>query len=188
MIGHLEGAVQLLDPGTVVISNGGVGYLVSISLRAFQSLSASPTAALWIHTRLRDDTIELYGFPERGELAAFESLIGVAGVGPRTALAVLSALTPAELADAVQGADTGLLQKTPGVGRKTAQRIVLELAGKLEEAAAGASDHRGDAVSALVNLGYPQRQATKVVDQVLLREPGAELGELLRLALQRLTR
>jgi Holliday junction DNA helicase RuvA len=188
MIGHLEGAVQLLDPGIIVVDVGGVGYLVSISLRTFQQLSISNRAELWIHTRLRDDTIELYGFPEREELAAFESLIGVAGVGPRTALAVMSALTPVELAEAVQGADTGRLQKTPGVGKKTAQRIVLELAGRLEEVVAGGSDHRGDAISALVNLGYPQRQATKVVDQVLMRVPDEELGELLRLALQRLTR
>jgi Holliday junction DNA helicase RuvA len=188
MIGRLEGALELVDPGTVVITTGGVGYRVSISLRAFQQLSGADRAALWIHTRLRDDTIELFGFPERAELAAFERLIGVAGVGPRTALAVLSALNPGELAEAVQSGDTGRLQKSPGVGQKTAQRIVLELAGRLEEVAPGAGDRRTDAISALVNLGYSQRDARQVVDQVLSDRSGGDLKDLLRLALQRLTR
>ena len=117
MIGRLEGGLQLVNPGTVIVSTGGVGYLVSISLRAFQQLTGRDHAQLWVHTRVRDDTIELFGFPERAELEAFERLIGIAGVGPRTALAVLSAVTPAELADAVQSGDTDRLQKTPGVGQ-----------------------------------------------------------------------
>jgi Holliday junction DNA helicase RuvA len=188
MIGRLEGALQLVDPGTVIVSSGGVGYLVSISLRAFHELAGSDRAALWIHTRVRDETIELYGFPERAELAAFERLIAVAGVGPRTALAVLSALTPAELAQAVHVGDAPRLQKTPGVGQKTAQRIVLELAGRLEEIAVGEGDNRGDAISALVNLGYRERDARRAVDEVLADGAGADLSEVLRLALQRLTR
>jgi Holliday junction DNA helicase RuvA len=188
MIGRLEGKLRLVDPGTVIVEAGGVGYLVSITLRAFQQLSGSERAVLWTLTRVRDDTIELFGFPERPELDAFERLIGVAGVGPRTALAVLSALTPPELAAAVESSDTDRLQKSPGVGRKTAQRIVLELAGKLGETAAAGADIRGDAVSALVNLGYPRRDALKVVDRVMADATIGDLGDLLRLALQRLTR
>jgi len=188
MIGRLEGGLQLVNPGTIIISAGGVGYLVSISLRAFQQLSGSEQAGLWVHTRVRDDTIELFGFPERIELEVFERLIAVAGVGPRTALAVLSALTPVELAEAVQAGDTSRLQKTPGVGQKTAQRIVLELAGRLEEISAGIADHRGDAISALVNLGYHQRDARRAVDQVLADGAGTDIREVLRLALQQLTR
>jgi Holliday junction DNA helicase RuvA len=188
VIGRLDGNLQLIDPGTVIVDAGGVGYLVSITLRAFQQLSASDRAVLWILTRVRDDTIELYGFPERAELDAFERLIGVAGVGPRTALAVLSALTPPELAEAVESADTLRLQKTPGVGRKTAQRIVLELAGKLAEVASAGADIRGDAISALINLGYNQRDALRAVDRVLADEPVSDLGDLLRLALRCLTR
>ncbi len=188
MIGHLEGTLHLVDPGAIIVSVGGVGYRVSISLRAFQQLSGVERTALWIHTRVRDDTIELYGFPERAELAAFQRLIGVAGVGPRTALAVLSALTPGDLARAIQGGDIARLQKTPGVGPKTARRIVLELAGRLDEVAEGPGDHRSDAISALVNLGYSERDAGRVVDHVLADGAGDELSELLRLALQRLTR
>jgi Holliday junction DNA helicase RuvA len=188
MIGRLEGHLQLVDPGTVLVSAGGVGYLVSITLRAFQQLSGRDRTALWIRTRLKDDAIELYGFPEPTELEAFDRLIAVAGVGPRTALAVLSALTTAELADAVESSDVARLQKTPGVGKKTAQRIVLELKGRLDEISAGGADQRADAVSALVNLGYPQRDARRAVDTVLGDGPEQDITEVLRLALQRLTR
>jgi Holliday junction DNA helicase RuvA len=188
MIGRLEGRLELVDPGTVIVDAGGVGYLVSITLRAFQQLSGHHQTTLWIHTQVKDDAIDLYGFPEQAELDAFRRLIGVAGVGPRTALAVLSSLTPGELAAAVESGDALLLQKTPGVGKKTAQRIVLELRGRLEEAAPGAGDLRSDAVSALVNLGYPARNAQKAVDSVLLEGPDEDITEVLRLSLQRLTR
>jgi hypothetical protein len=97
MIGRLEGRLHRVDPGTVVIDVGGVGYLVSTTLRAFQALAGRADAALWIHTQVRDDAIVLFGFPDREELEAFSKLIAVAGVGPRTALAVLSALTADEL-------------------------------------------------------------------------------------------
>ena len=188
MIGRLEGRLQLVDPGTVLVDAGGVGYLVSITLRAFQQLSGRDRTALWVRTRLKDDAIELYGFPERAELDAFDRLISVAGVGPRTAMAVLSGLTTAELAEAVDGSDVARLQKTPGVGKKTAQRIVLELKGQLDELAVGAGDQRADAVSALVNLGYPQREARRAVDAVLDDAAEQDIAEVLRLALQRLTR
>ena len=102
MIGRLEGRLHRVDPGKVLIDAGGVGYLVSTTLRAFQELGDDATAVLWIHTQVRDDAIVLFGFPDQEELEAFEKLLAVAGVGPRTALAVLSALPPAELADAVQ--------------------------------------------------------------------------------------
>jgi Holliday junction DNA helicase RuvA len=189
MIGRLEGRLQLVDPGTVLVEAGGVGYLVSITLRAFQQLSGRDRTALWVRTRLKDDAIELYGFPERAELDAFDRLISVAGVGPRTAMAVLSGLTTAELAEAVDSSDVARLQKTPGVGKKTAQRIVLELKGRLDEVVVGAGgDQRGDAVSALINLGYPQREARRAVDAVLDDAAEQEIAEILRLALQRLTR
>jgi Holliday junction DNA helicase RuvA len=188
MIGHLEGRLQQVDPGKIVIETGGVGYLVSISLRAFQELVGHERAALWILTRVRDDTIELFGFPERAELDAFESLIGVAGVGPRTALAVLSSLNPGELAEAIEMGDVDRLQKTPGVGKKTAQRIVLELRGRLAEAELGSGDHRTDAISALTNLGYSERDARRAVDAVFGEAGADDITEVLRLALQRLTR
>lgn len=188
MIGRLEGRLHRVDPGTVVIDVGGVGYLVSTTLRAFQALAGRADAVLWIHTQVRDDAIVLFGFPDREELEAFSKLIAVAGVGPRTALAVLSALTADELAEAVQTGDLVRLQRTPGVGRKTAERLLLELKDRLTSAAPGVDDRRGDAVSALVNLGYSQRDAVKTVDAVWSEAADGDLGELLRLALKKLTR
>ncbi len=188
MIGRLEGRLHQVRPGQVIVDAGGVGYLVSTTLRAFQELAQTKDCVtLWIHTQVRSEAIALFGFIERAELAAFERLIAVAGVGPRTALAVLSALTPAELREAIESDNVALLQRTPGVGRKTAERILLEVKGKLAGAAASAPDLRGDAISALVNLGYGQREAQRAVAQVL-GDGTQDLGDLLRLALQKLTR
>jgi Holliday junction DNA helicase RuvA len=188
MIGRLEGRLHRVDPGTVLINVGGVGYLVSTTLRAFQALAGRDQAALWIHTQVRDDAIDLYGFPDRDELQAFSKLLAVAGVGPRTALAVLSGLTAAELAETVEASDLARLQRTPGVGRKTAERILLELKDRLVAATPGRGDLRGDAASALVNLGYSQRDALRAVDAVRSEAADGDLGDLLRLALQKLTR
>lgn len=188
MIGRLEGRLHRVDPSTVLIDVGGVGYLVSTTLRAFQELTNRESAALWIHTQVRDDAIVLFGFPDRLELEAFLKLIAVAGVGPRTALGVLSALTADELAEAIQAADLALLQRSPGVGRKTAERILLELKDKMEITLEGRGDLRGDAVSALVNLGYSPRDAQRTVDAVWSDASEDDLGDLLRSALQKLTR
>ena len=188
MIGRLEGRLHRVDPGMVLIDVGGVGYLVSTTLRAFQALAGKDEATLWVHTQVRDDAIVLFGFPERDELEAFSKLIAVAGVGPRTALGVLSALTADELAEAVENGDLARLQRSPGVGRKTAERIVLELKDRLAATAPGPGDRKGDAVSALVNLGYSQRDAVRAVDGVWANAADDDLGELLRLALQSLTR
>lgn len=188
MIARLEGRLHQLSPGQVVVDVGGVGYLVSTTLRAFQALARQDSAALWIHTQVRDDAIVLFGFPEPAELEAFEKLIAVAGVGPRTGLAVLSAFAPEELAAVVDEGNSALLQRAPGVGKKTADRIVLELRGRLGEAPRPAGTAEGDAVSALVNLGYSQREAQKAVTRVLGENRGADIGEVLRLALQSLTR
>jgi len=188
MIGRLEGRILEVDPGRVIVDVGGVGYLVSTTLRTVPELAGSERAALLIHTQVKDDGIDLYGFPTSGELEAFQRLIGVAGVGPRIALAVLSSLAPDELASVVSTGDLARLTMTPGVGKKTAERIMLELKGKLTPSAAVGGDLRGDAASALVNLGYKQAQAMQAVEAVLADNPAGDVGEVLRLALQRLTR
>ena len=189
MIGRLEGLLVQLSPGTVLIDAGGVGYLVSTTLRAFETLADRERASLWIHTRAKEDALVLYGFPDRTELAAFERLIAVAGVGPRTALAVLSGLSAGELAEAVEAGNFSLLQRIPGVGRKTAERIVLELKGRLDGIPGGgaAADPARDAVSALVNLGYSEREARRAVDRVRDNPAATDLGGAIRLALQVLT-
>jgi len=188
MIGRLEGRIHQIDPGRVIVDVGGVGYLVSTTLRAVAELADGESAVLLIHTRVKDDAIELYGFSGPDELEAFERLIAVAGVGPRIALAVLSSLAPDELASVVVTGDLARLTMTPGVGKKTAQRILLELKGKLSVTATAGGDLRGDAASALVNLGYRQAQAMQAVEAVMAETSGEDVGDVLRLALQHLTK
>jgi len=190
MIGRLEGRLHQLEPGIFLVDVGGVGYLVHTPLRGVDTLDPDQRGAFWIHTVVRDDAIILYGFPERPDLEAFRRLIAVAGVGPKTALAVLSGLNVDELSEAVELGDARRLQRAPGVGKKTADRIILELKGRLGNAqAAGLSpdDPVADAISALVNLGYSEREAGRAVRDARLQGPNSELGELLRLALQILT-
>ncbi len=188
MIGRLEGRLHRIDPGTVLVDTGGVAYRVAITLRTYQELADEDAAALWVHTQVRDDAIDLFGFSDRRDLEAFERLIAVAGVGPRTALGVLSGLTADELVRAVDSGDAARIQQIPGIGRKTADRIILELKDKLVAATSITGDRRGDAVSALVNLGYAQRDAARAVDTVWPEAQDDELGELLRRALQHLVR
>ena len=189
MIGRLEGCLQQLDPGTVLIDAGGVGYLVSTTLRSWETLGAAGQASLWIHTNVRDDAIVLFGFPDRNELGAFERLIGISGVGPRIALAVLSGMSPGQLSEAVETGDFPRIQRTPGVGRKTAERIVLELKGRLDHlgGAVNEGDPVSDAVSALVNLGYSERDALRAVNAARVLPEVGDLGSLIRQALQILT-
>ena len=143
---------------------------------------------LWISTQVRADAIVLYGFPDREELEAFQKLIAVAGVGPRTALGVLSGLSADELVQAVEEGDRARLQRSPGVGRKTAERIILELKDRLSATSQSPDHRRSDAVSALVNLGYSQRDAEQTVGAVWSDAGSEDLGEVLRLALKKLTR
>jgi len=189
VIGRLEGCLQQLDPGTVLIDTGGVGYLVSTTLRSWEAFGTDDHASLWIHTNVRDDAIVLFGFPDRNELGAFERLIGISGVGPRIALAVLSGMSPGQLAEAVEKGDFPRIQRTPGVGRKTAERIVLELKGRLDHVGGGIDegDPALDAISALVNLGYSERDASRAVNAARPLPEVGDLGSLIRQALQILT-
>ena len=189
MIGHLEGRVLELQPGLVVLEAGGVGYEVHIPISAHPFLSGRERATLHVHTHVREDQLTLFGFPSRRDRDVFRMLLGVSGVGPRTALALLSGLTPDDIGAAVEGEQWRRLAAVPGIGRRTAERLIVELKGKLAAGtrAAGATA-RGDAVSALVNLGYPARTAEEAVGELLRSEPGLELGELLRRALQTLVR
>ncbi len=188
MIGRLEGRPCDVQPGQVILDVHGVGYRVATTLAAFDRLLSAEQVVLLLHTVVKADAINLYGFFEPAELEAFERLIGVAGVGPRTALAVLSALSPADLAATIDAGNVSSLQRTPGVGRKTAERIILELKGQLALAGAMEGDLSIDVVSALVNLGYNEREAIKAVGAACAEGAGEDLAATLRMALQKLTR
>ena len=194
MIGRLTGRLAEKNPDQVVLDVGGVGYLVHIPLSTFYDLPETESpASLWIHTHVREDTLALYGFLTERERALFLMLLSVAGIGPRVALTVLSGIPPAELVTALQGQDVRRLIAIPGVGKKTAERMVLELAEKSSKfaaepgAAAPAAISFDDVVSALVNLGYRKAEAERAVDTIARTGAPAEFGEYLKQALKRLT-
>ncbi|HEX7085331.1 MAG TPA: Holliday junction branch migration protein RuvA [Vicinamibacterales bacterium] len=194
MIARLRGTVLEKAPTRVVLDVGGVGYEVHVPLSSFGGVGEPGTVlTLHVHTHVRDDAILLFGFSTALELSLFERLITVSGIGPRVALAVLSGLPPSELVEAIASADLARLTAIPGVGKKTAERIVLELKDRIAafSAAAPAADAGGpreDLVSALVNLGYHRAAAEKAVNQALASVPDGGFEGALRHALRSLTR
>ena len=194
MIGRLVGRLASKATDHVIVDVAGVGYLVQIPLSTFYELpeAESPTS-LWIHTYVREDALALYGFLTERERSLFLMLIGVAGIGPRVALTVLSGIPPAELVQALRHADVRRLMAVPGVGKKTAERMVLELAEKASKIAGEPGAPRpaavssDDVVSALVNLGYRKGDAERAVDGIGRAGAPAEFGEYLKLALKKLT-
>lgn len=191
MIGWLKGTVRFSDLCCVVVDVGGVGYRVLAPVGDLSRMPAGAAAELFVHTHVREDAIVLYGFLAADGLELFEELLAVSGVGPRTALALLSGMEAADLVRAIAEADEARLTKIPGVGKKTAARIVLELKDKLAKrtlgmlgrgASGGALD---DLRSALANLGYRAPQIDRAVQRVkLLVDEGQGLSELVREALK----
>ena len=194
MIGRLTGRLAAKAPDHVLLEVGGVGYLVHIPLSTFYDLPEQESpASLWIHTHVREDALALFGFLTEREKALFLLLLGVTGIGPRVALTVLSGMPPAELVEALRSKDARKLVAVPGVGKKTADRMVLELGDKVAnlapetapgETAAVAAD---DVVSALVNLGYRRSEAERAVDAISRIGPPKDFGDFLKEALKRLT-
>jgi Holliday junction DNA helicase RuvA len=174
VIAHLRGRISDKQPNRIVVDVNGVGYAVFVPLSTFYGLGDSGSdIALRIHTHVREDALLLYGFATLLEQELFERLIGISGIGPKVALAVLSGIEPLELVRAVERGDVARLTSIPGVGKKTSERIVLELKDRLPRvhvpAAADAPDQapsvlRDDVLSALVNLGYHRPLAEKAVE------------------------
>ena len=171
MIAHLRGRLLAKHPNQAIVETGGVGYDVTISVPTFSDLpSLGAEIALHIHTHVREDAIALYGFLRLSEKALFEKLITVSGIGPTLAIKILSGMAADEMVGAIRGNDIDRLTRIPGIGRKTAERMVLELRDKLPEAgpplapaAPAMSATEEDVLSALVNLGYQRAAAEKAV-------------------------
>ena len=196
MIAYLEGPIQSLTTDRVVVMAGGVGYLVHIPLSTYYRLEGTEIALLQIYTHVREDTLALYGFAEPDERMAFEKLISISGIGPRLAQVILSGISVDELADAIVRGDARRLSSIPGVGKKTSERICLELRDKLivtGEAKPAAPKPKAsiddDVVSALVNLGYRAQLAESAL-QTAKNEVGADadFSTLLRRSLKQLTK
>lgn len=194
MIGRLVGRLASKATDHVILDVGGVGYFVQIPLSTFYELPEEESpASLWIHTYVREDALALYGFLTERERALFLMLIGVAGIGPRVALTVLSGMPPADLIEALRGADVKRLMAVPGVGKKTAERMVLELAEKANRLGGEPSAARTpavateDVVSALVNLGYRRGDAERAVEAIGRSGAPGDFSDYLKGALKRLT-
>ena len=175
MIAHLRGTLLTKHPNQVVVETAGVGYEVNISVPTFSDLPATGSeVALYIHTHVREDVIALYGFLRPTEKQLFEKLMTVSGIGAKLAITILSGMAADEMAAAIRGNDLARLTKIPGIGKKTAERMVLELRDKLPPAA-GTSAPSGpamsameeDVLSALVNLGYQRATAERVLQSVV---------------------
>jgi Holliday junction DNA helicase RuvA len=197
MIGYLQGTLLRADPERLLLDVQGVGYEVNVPLSTWYEIEKrrSEPIRLFIHTHMREDGIALFGFWTEREKALFEKLIGVNGIGPRLARVILSGMPPEDLLGAIARGDLGRLATIPGVGKKTAERMVLELREKMRELAAGLpeetaaaapADH--DVVSALVNLGYKANLAERAVADVRREKPDAAFNDLLRASLNRLSR
>jgi Holliday junction DNA helicase RuvA len=196
MIGQLRGRLAEKRPNQVLVDVGGVGYLVQVPLSTYAALGELHTeVTLLIHTHVREDALALYGFVSAREKHFFEMLLSASGVGPSLALKILSGMSVEELVPAIRGSDLVRLTKIPGVGRKTAERMVVELKDRLEivtaeaekPAAASPAGVEADVISALVNLGYDGRAAEGAVGEAKRAAGTANFEKLLRAALQSLT-
>ena len=199
MIAHLRGRISEKHPNRLIVDVNGVGYDVFVPLSTFYGLGEAGTEiALRIHTHVREDAFLLFGFATLLEQELFERLIGVSGIGPKVALAVLSGIEPEELIRAIERGDLARLTAIPGVGKKTSERIVLELKDRLPHAHAAAIVHgeaqpaapamRDDIVSALVNLGYHRPLAEKAAASAVKALPDAGFERTLKQALRELAK
>jgi Holliday junction DNA helicase RuvA len=178
MIAHLRGRLFSKQPGQAIVEAGGVGYDVVISIPTFAALPAEGSeVSLHVHTQVREDVLALYGFLDLKEKRLFERLITVSGVGPKLAVTILSGLNPESTVTAIRGQDHATLTRIPGVGKKLAERLVVELKDKLEDmavapAVVSAGPAGDDVLSALVNLGYQRPAAQKAITTAVEKDAG----------------
>lgn len=197
MIAHLRGKLIGKQPNQAIVEAGGVGYDVTISVSTFSDLpQEGAEVALFIHTHVREDALALFGFLQMAEKQLFERLISVSGIGPKLAITVLSGMSAESLIAALRAGDAGALTRIPGIGKKTAERMVLELRDKVEKLATGpasissTSQVDEDVISALVNLGYQRAAAEKAIAsaRTQLNGAGVEFEKLFRATMGALNR
>ncbi len=195
MIGFLQGRLLAASPDRVLLDVGGVGYEIHVPLSTFSEIQrgGGGSVGLYVHTHVRADAIELFGFHTEREKLLFEKLIGVGGIGPRLARVILSGMPPDELIGALASGDAARLATIPGVGKKTAQRMVVELKDKAQKLAAdlplpAAVSPEDDLVQAMVNLGYKPAEAERAVAKARAEHPDGDFQEILKASLKSLSR
>jgi Holliday junction DNA helicase RuvA len=186
MIGRLSGRLAAKNPPQVLLDVAGVGYELDVPMSTFYGLPGTGEAVtLYTHLVVREDAHTLYGFATLEERGAFRQLIRISGIGARTALSVLSGLSVADLARSIAMQDAARLTRIPGIGKKTAERLLLELKGKLAEVTAPAEEKTSDVLNALLALGYSEKEAHAAIKGLT---PGVPVAEGIRAALKTLAR
>jgi Holliday junction DNA helicase RuvA len=194
MIGYLQGTLLDVSPNLVLLDVGGVGYEVHIPLSTYYEVQKAEggAAAFHVHTHVREDALLLFGFWTQRERRLFEKLISVSGIGPKLAQTVLSGMPPDDLVSALGSRDVRALSSVPGIGKKTAERMVVDLADKVAALAVDAPARplvtQSDLVLALLSLGYKRSAAEKAIDQVTRESPDGSDADLLRAAMKLLSR
>jgi holliday junction DNA helicase RuvA len=191
MIGYLTGKIISSKPTQILLDVNGVGYEVRISINTFEKLSGKNTVSLHIYTNVKEDSITLFGFYSVAEKEMFELLISISGVGPKSALSLLSGISTDELRQAITTSNVERIVSVPGIGRKTAERLILELRNKVrdikEEGISSVKPSlQKQAVSALTTLGYNLVASEKVVNKILSEIPDCSLEELIKRSLKEL--
>lgn len=189
MIEYLEGTLAEKTPAYLVMDVGGVGYYLHISLNTFSGLASSTKVKVYIHQVIREDAHLLFGFATNDERAVFRNLLSVSGVGPNTARMILSSLTHSEVLLAISQGNVSAFRKIKGIGEKTAQRILVDLAGKMgksTDSASGfaASPVRAEALSALLTLGFDKGTIEKALDKLMADNNNLTVEQLLKAALK----
>jgi Holliday junction DNA helicase RuvA len=193
MIGYLTGKIISSKPTQILLDVNGVGYEIKISINTFERLSGRDIASLYIHTNVKEDSITLFGFYSEAEKEMFELLISITGVGPKSALSLLSGISTDELKQAIITGNVERMIAVPGIGRKTAERLILELKTKVrdikEEGLTPTKPSlQKEAVSALTTLGYNLVYAEKAVNRILSVDSGIALEELIKRSLKELNK
>lgn len=190
MIGYISGKIISKKPTKIIVDVNGVGYLINISIGTFEKIADKEEVSLYTYLSVKEDSLDLYGFYSSSEKEMFELLISVSGIGPKTAQSILSGIQIEDLRDAIKTGNISRLISAPGIGRKTAERMIIELRDKVdsiteikEGISAGASSIRSDAIAALVNLGYNQKIAERTVRSITESNPNILIEDLIREAL-----
>jgi holliday junction DNA helicase RuvA len=193
MIGHLKGKIISSKPTQILLDVNGVGYKVGISINTFEKIVDKAEVSLFIHTHVKEDSISLYGFFTESEKEMFELLISISGIGPKIALGLLSGISVESLKEAIEEGNVSRIIAVPGIGRKTAERLVLELRSKVEDISTGEFTKtqpsiKSEAMSALTTLGYNAKVAEKAVRDLLIENQNYSLEDLIKKALSNLNK
>lgn len=187
MIGYIKGKIISKKPTKIIIDVNGVGYLINISVNTFEKIADKEEASLYTYLSVKEDSLDLFGFYSLAEKEMFELLISVSGIGPKTAQSILSGIQIEDLKNAIKSGNINRLTSAPGIGRKTAERMIVELKDKIEvvseisgEISKSISSIKNDAIAALINLGYNQKTAERAVRTVIDKYPDISIEDLIR--------